>query len=47
MALALALEAKHELKSGDLILIITLLYSLVSILGVGAMIGPIFKALKV
>ena len=47
MALALALEAKSELEHGDVILLISLLYSLISILGVGAILGPVFKLLKV
>lgn len=47
MALALALEAKDELKNGDVILTLTLLVSLVSILGVAGSLGPIFKLLGV
>ena len=49
MALALALEAKVDksVEHGDLLLIITLLYSLISILGIGTFLGPLLKLLKV
>jgi len=49
MALALALEARHDksLGNGDVILIMTLLYSLISVLITGSALGPIFKLLKV
>ena len=49
MALALALEARHDktLPNGDILLIMTLLYSLISVLLIGSCLGPIFKLLKV
>lgn len=47
MALALALEAKDELKNGDVILTLTLLVSLISILGVAGALGPLFKFMGV
>lgn len=49
MALALALEARHNkaLTNGHVILILTLLYSLISVLGIGSILGPIFVFLKV
>ena len=44
MALALALDAKVDksFEHGDLILIVTLLYSLISILFIGTFLGPLF-----
>lgn len=42
MALALALEARHTLVNGDVILLMTLLYSLFSVLIVGSALGPAF-----
>ena len=47
MALALALEAKKELDNGDVVLMLSLIYSLFSILGIGSFLGPLFKKLKV
>ena len=47
MALALALESTNELDNGDVVLLLSLIYSLFSILGVGSFLGPIFKKLKV
>lgn len=44
MALALALDAKVDksFEHGDLILIVTLLYSLISIIFIGTFLGPLF-----
>jgi NhaP-type Na+/H+ or K+/H+ antiporter len=47
MALALALEARQDqsLKNGDVILVMTMLYSLISVLVIGSGLGPVFKLL--
>ena len=41
MAYALALESKNELENGDILLIITLLYALITILLVGGILSPV------
>ena len=46
MALALALSAQKETENGDYLLLITILYSLVSVLGIGSILGPLFTKLK-
>ena len=41
MAYALALESKNELENGDILLIITLLYALITILFIGGILSPV------
>ena len=47
MAYALALKAATELDIGPIILIDTLIYSLITILGIGSILNPVLDRLKV